>query len=319
MEMDIRITILMTTVLATTAPIFAKEFFVATNGCDMTDGSAAMPWRTIQRAADVAQAGDTVTIRGGIYREWVKPKNAGRTDAPIVYQAAKGEKVVVTGADPVTGWVKRADGFWEAKVRYDSFGGLNPFTDFIFGDWFSASGRNHFRTRLIQNGKPLVLHERKVLFPAEEKSSNRWLVNIAGITSGGRTWPGMASVELRGPSNGQAPKKGFATKWGDEIGWIVDGASCVFQGFDFSSAAARTLAIHFSCASYDAEIEVCDASVPEKPLATVRPPRTGDWKKYSTVTVTLPESASDVKDLLFRFREIPETGWDCRLLNRMRP
>lgn len=62
----------------------AAEFFVATNGCDLADGSAAKPWRTIQRAASVAQAGDVVTIRGGIYREWVKPANAGRDGAPIV-------------------------------------------------------------------------------------------------------------------------------------------------------------------------------------------------------------------------------------------
>ena len=86
----------------------AAEYFVATNGCDGADGSAARPWRTIQRAADVAKAGDIVTIRGGVYREWVKPANAGRADAPITYRAAKGEKVVVTGADPARGWA----GIW---------------------------------------------------------------------------------------------------------------------------------------------------------------------------------------------------------------
>ena len=133
----------------------AAEFFVATNGCDLADGTAATPWRTIQRAASVAQAGDVVTIRGGIYREWVKPANAGRDGAPIVYQAAKGERVVVTGADPVVGWTKRPDGLWEALVVYDTFGGLNPFTDFITGRWFDPKGRNHFRTRLIQDGRPL--------------------------------------------------------------------------------------------------------------------------------------------------------------------
>ena len=46
----------------------AAEFFVATDGCDKADGSSEKPWRTIQRAADVATAGDTVTIRGGTYR-----------------------------------------------------------------------------------------------------------------------------------------------------------------------------------------------------------------------------------------------------------
>ena len=113
----------------------AAEYFVAPDGCDQADGSSAKPWRTIQRAADVAKAGDVVTIRGGTYREWVKPANAGRADAPIVYRAAKGERVVVTGADPVTGWTRRPDGLWMAQVRYDSFRGMNPFTDSISGDW----------------------------------------------------------------------------------------------------------------------------------------------------------------------------------------
>ena len=89
---------------------------MATNGDDAADGSAAKPWRTIGRAALVAAAGDVVTIRGGVYREWVKPVNAGREDAPIVYRAAKGEKVVVTGADPVRGWTKRPDGLWETLL-----------------------------------------------------------------------------------------------------------------------------------------------------------------------------------------------------------
>jgi len=149
------------------APLLAtaREYFVATNGCDGADGSAEKPWRTIGRAALVAAAGDVVTIRGGTYREWVKPANAGREGAPIVYRAAKGEKVVVTGADPVgngerglgNGWEKRPDGLWETLVAYDTFGGLNPFTDFITGRWFERKGRDHFRTRLIQDGQPLKL------------------------------------------------------------------------------------------------------------------------------------------------------------------
>ena len=40
----------------------AAEFFVATNGCDGADGSASRPYRTIQRAADVAVAGKPVFV-----------------------------------------------------------------------------------------------------------------------------------------------------------------------------------------------------------------------------------------------------------------
>lgn len=144
-----------------------REYFVSPSGDDAADGSAAHPWRTIGRAASVAQAGDTVTVREGIYREWVKPANPGRDGAPVTYRAADGERVVVTGADEVRGWTKRPDGLWETNVPYDSFGGVNPFTDFISGAWFLPNDANHFRTRLIQEGKPLNLVGEEILSPPD--------------------------------------------------------------------------------------------------------------------------------------------------------
>ena len=53
-------------VLAGTAG--AADYFVSPNGCDKAEGTLMKPWRTIQHAADVAKAGDVVTIRGGTYR-----------------------------------------------------------------------------------------------------------------------------------------------------------------------------------------------------------------------------------------------------------
>ena len=44
----------------------AAEYFVATNGCDGADGSTSRPFRTIQRAADVAAAGQATFRRPGI-------------------------------------------------------------------------------------------------------------------------------------------------------------------------------------------------------------------------------------------------------------
>ena len=63
-------------------PALAEEYHVSPDGDDSADGSSARPWRTIQRAADAAVAGDVVVVHGGVYREWVKPANAGREDAP---------------------------------------------------------------------------------------------------------------------------------------------------------------------------------------------------------------------------------------------
>ena len=282
----------------------AADYVVAQNGNDGNDGSAAKPFRTIQRAADLAVAGDTVTIREGIYREWVKPANAGRVDAPIVYQAAKGERVVITGADPVTGWTKRPDGLWSVRVRYDTFGGLNPFTDFINGDWFSDGGKPCFRTRLMQDGKPLTLHGRETLTGEATGEIGGCLLNVAGITTGTRTIPGSMAVRRMAPKGGFVPKEGYETQWGLELGWILPGATCVYADLDFSKKESRELALHLSSQVNEAEVLFCDAAAPERTLAAVKTPVTGDWRTYTTVKVTLPDAAAGVKNLLLRFRSV---------------
>jgi hypothetical protein len=45
----------------------ATEYWVATTGSDANPGTVARPFATLQKAADVAAAGDTVWIRGGTY------------------------------------------------------------------------------------------------------------------------------------------------------------------------------------------------------------------------------------------------------------
>ena len=87
----------------------ATEFFVATSGNDANPGTPAAPLRTIQRAADLAQPGDAITVHEGVYRERINPPRGGESDAKrIVYQAAPGEKVEIKGSESVKNWVKVA-------------------------------------------------------------------------------------------------------------------------------------------------------------------------------------------------------------------
>ncbi len=72
----------------------ATEIHVATNGQNSNPGTRTAPLRTIQRAAEVAQPGDLITVHQGIYRERIAPPRGGISDQKrIVYQAAPGEKV----------------------------------------------------------------------------------------------------------------------------------------------------------------------------------------------------------------------------------
>lgn len=82
----------------------STTYYVSVTGNDGNSGSQGSPFRTIQKAADVMQPGDTCIIRGGVYREGVKPKRSGVSGKPITFKAMEGEKVVISGADPVSGW-----------------------------------------------------------------------------------------------------------------------------------------------------------------------------------------------------------------------
>src|ERR1051325_1309053 len=75
----------------------ARDYYVATTGNDTNAGTIAQPFRTIQKAASVMVAGDTANIRGGIYRELVRPANSGTPGAPITFQPFNDEAVVISG------------------------------------------------------------------------------------------------------------------------------------------------------------------------------------------------------------------------------
>ena len=61
----------------TVCSLHAAEYHVATTGLDANVGSVDAPFMTIQRAADVAQPGDVITVHEGTYHERVNPPRGG--------------------------------------------------------------------------------------------------------------------------------------------------------------------------------------------------------------------------------------------------
>lgn len=57
------------------------------SGSDSNPGSAALPWKTIQKAANTMSAGDTVYVLAGNYDQLVLVSRSGAYGQPIVYQA----------------------------------------------------------------------------------------------------------------------------------------------------------------------------------------------------------------------------------------
>jgi alpha-N-arabinofuranosidase len=135
----------------------ATEIHVAVKGTDSNLGTAASPVRTIQRAAELAQPGDVITVHEGVYRERVNPPRGGESDAQrIVYQAAPGEKVEIKGSEVINNWVKVQENVWKATIANSFFGGFNPYSDLIHGDWFEPKGREHHTGAVYLNGEWLT-------------------------------------------------------------------------------------------------------------------------------------------------------------------
>lgn len=103
-----RFSALMTSLLVAAFPFVAAAsatYVVAPWGDDNNDGAEARPFRTLQVAADRLMPGDVCVIRGGRYREHVVLHRSGTSEAPIRFQAAPGETVVVDGTESVdTTW-----------------------------------------------------------------------------------------------------------------------------------------------------------------------------------------------------------------------
>ncbi len=83
--------------MSLTSSLCAAVYVVSPAGRDENPGTAEKPWRTVGKAAQTLQAGDTVQIRSGVYKEQVKPAHSGTKAAPIRYTAYLGEKPVIEG------------------------------------------------------------------------------------------------------------------------------------------------------------------------------------------------------------------------------
>ena len=117
--------------------------YVDANASRDGNGSASMPFRHINDAAQAAVAGDEILVAPGIYREKVTPRNAGREDARIVYRSQEPLGAVITGAELLTGWTRHEGNVWVNRVNNGVFGSYNPYTTMVCGDWYFAPTVRH--------------------------------------------------------------------------------------------------------------------------------------------------------------------------------
>jgi len=95
---------------------FARDYYVSIGGQDTNDGTEGAPFRTIQKAAQLAQAGEVVYIKSGVYRETVTPANNGTESSPIEFRAFGDGDVTITATEKLENWSEHDGSVYKATV-----------------------------------------------------------------------------------------------------------------------------------------------------------------------------------------------------------
>jgi hypothetical protein len=74
-------------------------------------GYPAVPLASLAKACAVAKPGETIVLRGGVYRETLRPENDS-----VTIRAMKDEMVTISGADLIEGWQRETNGSWSSPL-----------------------------------------------------------------------------------------------------------------------------------------------------------------------------------------------------------
>ncbi len=157
------------------------EFFVDGENPEASDdnpGTPEEPFKTITRGIQDLLPGDTLTVRGGTYREGVEIDLVGTPYNPITIQAAPGETVVVKGSEVVTGWVRdgqvwRKEG-WTKEFVAQSFAKGTGLVSPNVMEVFQKDGLRGDAVVLFRVRKPEELREGKCYWDEETGTITIW-------------------------------------------------------------------------------------------------------------------------------------------------
>lgn len=290
------------------ATLRASDYHVATNGNDAGPGTRRAPFRTIQRAANLAQPGDVITVHGGTYRERINPPRGGGSDQRrITYQAAQGEAVEIKGSEVIKNWARVQGDVWKVTLPNAFFGGFNPYSDLIRGDWFDRRGRDHHTGAVYLNGDWLTEAAKldEVLMPAGtgpnwlRKGSRGVLLNMAWLRPGD-----AAGKAARVSATSFAARSGTTnapcSEGGECLGWIMAGDWVRFERIDLPRGT-QEMEIRAASASEGGVIEIRLDS-PEGELLGMCPvSNTGGWQSWASFRPKI-KPVSGVRTLCLVFK-----------------
>jgi hypothetical protein len=170
-----------------------NNFYVSTTGSDTGgNGSRSRPYQTIQKAANVAQAGDNVFVRSGTYRETVTLSHGGSAGSPISFQPYDNEQVTVTGLDQLnSGWVQQSGSVY----RHDS---VSAASQVFLGGKPMVEARSSITSSGISYNNPLC----RTYSTMSSGTRDPWTITSSAITQADHAWDGAKVAFLWSPGYG---------------------------------------------------------------------------------------------------------------------
>ena len=141
---------------------------------DSNLGTADRPWRTVDHAVDSVGPGDVICVREGTYRESVSIGVKGTAADPITLMGYPGERVVVSGADVVTGWAQCTQAIARNNPNFQSI----YYADLSWKP-----------TRLIQDGEQLAVARTAGWYRCDGGTTTT-LIDAEHLTQPDDTWNG---------------------------------------------------------------------------------------------------------------------------------
>ncbi len=142
----------------------ATIYYVSPSGSDSNNGSQSAPFRNIQKAADIVQAGDTVNVRQGTYGNFHIQNKSGTSTNWIVFKSYPGDTVIVDGYS--NNYVNGDHIITVENSTYIEINGLkitdsNPkYDSSLFSDYSQGYGRNGIK---ITDYSGNISHDLKIL------------------------------------------------------------------------------------------------------------------------------------------------------------
>ena len=119
--------------------------YVSPQGSDWYSGrSPGSAVATIQRAADMVAAGETILILPGVYREELRVRRGGAPDKPVVFRAVHPGTVTISGAAPDDVverlfWRNEGGKIWSAATPWPIYHAVGDGENFFHVRWAAGA------------------------------------------------------------------------------------------------------------------------------------------------------------------------------------